>query len=93
MSVKQPFGKILVQRNFLEKKQLEIFTNEPKPSGAPIAYTEQNSQLYLTISVGIGMRKNDTFSKLYAELWGEYHDWVLENWKCEDLGYYLRVTD
>ena len=37
--------------------------------------------------------KNDTFSKLYAELWEEYHDWVLENWKSEDLGYYLRVTD
>ena len=37
--------------------------------------------------------KNDTFSKLYAELWEEYHGWVLENWEGEDLGYYLRVTD
>lgn len=37
--------------------------------------------------------ENDTFSKLYAELWEEYHDWVRDNWKGEDLGYYLRVTD
>lgn len=39
------------------------------------------------------MRKNDTFSKLYAELWEEYHDWVLDNWKGEDLRYYLRTMD
>lgn len=37
--------------------------------------------------------KNNVFSKLYAELWEEYHGWVLENWEGEDLGYYLRVTD
>lgn len=38
-------------------------------------------------------RKNNTFSKLYAESWEEYHKWVLDNWKGEDLTYYLRVTD
>lgn len=32
-------------------------------------------------------------SQLYAELWGEYHNWVLENWRGEDLGYYLRMVD
>lgn len=37
--------------------------------------------------------KNNTFSKLYAELWEEYHDWVLDHWSGEDLKYYLRVTD
>jgi len=37
--------------------------------------------------------KNNVFSRLYAELWEEYHGWVLDNWKGEDLGYYLRITD
>lgn len=37
--------------------------------------------------------KNNTFSKLYAELWEKYHGWVLDNWKGENLKYYLRVTD
>lgn len=32
-------------------------------------------------------------SQLYSELWEEYHDWVLDSWKGEDLGYYLRITD
>ena len=37
--------------------------------------------------------ENDTFSKLYAELWEEYHEWVLENWKDGNLTDYLRVVD
>lgn len=37
--------------------------------------------------------KSSVFSKLYTELWEEYHNWVLENWKGEDLEYYLRVAD
>lgn len=32
-------------------------------------------------------------SQLYAELWEEYHEWVLDNWKGEDLKYYLEITD
>ncbi len=36
-------------------------------------------------------KQNEKFSKLYAKLWEEYHAWVLDNWKGEDLGYYLRV--
>ena len=32
-------------------------------------------------------------SQLYAELWEEYHNWVLDNWSGEDLGYYLRAAD
>lgn len=38
-------------------------------------------------------KQNETLSRLYAGLWEEWHEWVLENWKGEDLGYYLRVTD
>lgn len=38
-------------------------------------------------------RTDSRFSGLYTELWEEYHDWVLENWRGEDLGYYLRVVD
>ncbi len=37
--------------------------------------------------------ENNVFSKLYAELWEEYHGWVLDNWSGEDLSYYLRITD
>ena len=37
--------------------------------------------------------KDLEISRLYARLWEEYHDWVLDNWKGEDLGYYLRITD
>ncbi len=38
-------------------------------------------------------KKNTKLSQLYAGLWEEWHDWVLENWKGEDLGYYLRVVN
>lgn len=38
-------------------------------------------------------KQNETLSRLYAELWEEWHEWVLENWKDGDLGYYLRVVD
>ncbi len=37
--------------------------------------------------------QNTKLSRLYDELWEEYHEWVLDNWEGEDLGYYLRVTD
>lgn len=36
---------------------------------------------------------NTALSKLYSELWEEYHGFVLDNWKGEDLQYYLRITD
>ena len=36
---------------------------------------------------------NIILSKLYSELWGEFHDFMLDNWKGEDLQYYLRITD
>lgn len=38
-------------------------------------------------------KQNEELSKLYAKLWEEYHGWVLDNWKGEDLIYYLRVVD
>ena len=37
-------------------------------------------------------KQNETLSRLYAELWEEWHGWVLENWDGEDLRHYLRVT-
>ena len=37
--------------------------------------------------------KNTKLSQLYAGLWEEYHGWVFDNWKGEDLGYYLGVVD
>ena len=37
--------------------------------------------------------QNAKLSQLYAELWEEWHEWVLKNWEGEDLTYYLRVVD
>lgn len=37
--------------------------------------------------------QNTSLSQLCAELWEEYYSWVLDNWKGEDLSYYLRTTD
>ena len=37
--------------------------------------------------------RNTKLRQLYAELWEEWHEWVLENWKGEDLRCYLRTTD
>ncbi len=36
---------------------------------------------------------NEEISQLYSELWAEYHDFVLDNWKNENLAYYLQTTD
>lgn len=33
------------------------------------------------------------YSKLYAELWEEFDNWILDNWKGEKLRYYLKITD
>ena len=38
-------------------------------------------------------KQNIKLSQLYAELWEEWHEWVLGNWKGENLIYYLRTTD
>lgn len=32
-------------------------------------------------------------SRLYQELWEDWDAWVMDNYKGEDLQYYLRVTD
>lgn len=32
-------------------------------------------------------------SKLFSDLWLEFHHWVLDHWKGEDLSYYLKTTD
>lgn len=36
---------------------------------------------------------DDGKTKLYTELYYKLHDYILDNWKGEDLQYYLRVTD
>lgn len=56
MSAKLPFGKTLVLRKCLEKKQLETLTSELKPNGKTIAFMEQNSRWCSIINVDIGMR-------------------------------------
>lgn len=38
-------------------------------------------------------KKNIAIGTLYAELWEEFNNWVLDNWKGEDLSYYLKITD
>lgn len=37
--------------------------------------------------------QNLEVSEIYSKLWTKYHDWVLDNWKGEDLTYYLKTTD
>lgn len=37
--------------------------------------------------------QNMKLSRLYTELWKEWHGRVLESWEGEDLGYYLEITD
>ncbi len=37
--------------------------------------------------------KDITICRLYTELWEEFDNWILDNWKDEDLSYYLRITD
>lgn len=32
-------------------------------------------------------------SKVYDELWRQYHQWAVENLKGKDLEYYVRTTD
>lgn len=32
-------------------------------------------------------------SLLFEKLWLEFHNWVLNNWKGEDLSYYVREVD
>lgn len=37
--------------------------------------------------------KNRELSELYADLYYKLHDYILDNWKDEDLEYYLSTTD
>lgn len=37
--------------------------------------------------------ENPMLSKVYADLYYKLHDYILDNWKDEDLDYYLSVTD
>ena len=37
--------------------------------------------------------KNPMLSKVYADLYYKLHDYILDNWKDEDLEYYLSTTD
>lgn len=37
--------------------------------------------------------KDDDLSKLYTELWQKLDAYVMDNWKGDDLKYYLHTTD
>lgn len=37
--------------------------------------------------------KNQKLSKLYADLYYKMRDYILDNWKGDDLTYYLQTTD
>lgn len=37
--------------------------------------------------------KNIKLSRLYADLYYELREYILDNWKGEDLEYYLKTTD
>lgn len=37
--------------------------------------------------------KNKKLSMLYADLYYEMRDYILDNWKGDDLSYYLQTTD
>ena len=37
--------------------------------------------------------KNQKLSALYADLYYKMRDYILDNWKGEDLEYYLHTTD
>lgn len=37
--------------------------------------------------------KDQELSELYADLYYKLRDYILDNWKGEDLDYYLRTTD
>lgn len=37
--------------------------------------------------------QNMEINQLYSELWAEYHDFVFDDWKGENLAYYLQTTD
>ena len=37
--------------------------------------------------------QDDELSQLYVELWSKLDQYILNNWKGEDLKYYIRTTD
>lgn len=37
--------------------------------------------------------KNETIAKIYDKLWKEVDAYIMENWKGDDLQYYIRITD
>lgn len=36
---------------------------------------------------------NEKLTKIYAELFSKLDEYILDNWKGEDLNYYLKTTD
>ncbi len=37
--------------------------------------------------------KNETIARIYDKLWKEVDAYVMENWKGENLQYYIKITD
>lgn len=38
-------------------------------------------------------KKNDELTRLYTKLFSELDAYIMDNWKGDDLQYYLRITD
>lgn len=38
-------------------------------------------------------KKNETIARIYDKLWKELDEYIMENWKGDDLNYYIRTTD
>ena len=38
-------------------------------------------------------KKNEDIAKIYDKLWKEVDAYIMENWKGDDLRYYIKTTD
>lgn len=51
------------------------------------------SHFYADQTIQAKYRDSLKKSELFTKLWLEFHNWVLHNWKGEDLSYYLTEID
>ena len=94
MNVRLHFGKALVLLNILGKKSCEIPVRRAKAEWSTDRIYGTELSMVLNHKCYYWYEERNTkLSRLYSELWEEYHNWVLENWRGEELGYYLRTTD
>ena len=78
---------------FGEKGVRELFSNCWKYWKNDKVYT---TELVLVLNWKIWEwhdKKNEKLEKLYYDLWAKLDSYVMNNWKGEDLAYFLRETD